>query len=111
MHQNSFVQSFLIHFDAFFSSSTLSFDFDTKILFLILCCDPQLVHFHRFVRTTVVSHDEIKGLKFEEEIEKAKMARRSQFQKLEEDIRYQIDFYDPNLINLEFIYFSSWISR
>lgn len=86
------------------------FDFDTKILFLILCCDPQLVHFHTFIRTNIISIDEIKGLKYEEEIETAKMARNSQFKKLEEDIRYQIDFYDPNLINLEFSFFKKFYS-
>ena len=88
----------------------MKLNFDAKIIFLILCCDPCLVHFYTFISTPIISLDEIKELEFDDEIQAAKMSRIRQLRKLEEDIKYQIDFYDPNLIHCEFAFFKKFCS-
>lgn len=83
-------------------------DFDTKIAFLILCCDPYLIHFNTYMKSLIVSEDEIMELETTEEKNDAKKARLEQLKKLKNDIKYQIDFYDGNLIKLEFAFFEKF---
>lgn len=90
--------------------SCRNFSFDTKTLFLILCCDPNLVHFYRFISTSIISLNEIEELTFGDEKDQAKMVRKKQLNQLEEDIKSQIGFYDSNLINFEFDFFKKFYS-
>lgn len=85
-------------------------DFDIKMAFLILCCDPYLIHFFEFIEKPIISESEIKKIESIDDVNEAKFVRRQQTKQLEDEIKSQAGFYDPNLINLEFSFFRKFYS-
>ena len=88
----------------------LGYDFDTKIAFLILCCDPFLIHFNTYMKKPIISEDEISEIETIEEKNDARKAKIKQLKDFENEVKYRIDFYDYNLVNLEFAFFKKFYS-
>lgn len=86
------------------------FSFDEKMVYLILCCDPYLVHFYNFISTSIISNSDINELECIDEINMANEARQQQLYQLKNNIIQQIGFYDSNLINIEFSFFKRFYS-
>lgn len=88
----------------------LGYDFDTKIAFLILCCDPFLIHFNTYMKKPIISEDEISEIETIEEKNDARKAKIKQLKDFANEVKYRIDFYDYNLVNLEFAFFKKFYS-
>lgn len=88
----------------------LCHDFDTKIVFLILCCDPCLIHFNTYMKSPIISEDEIGEIETIEEKNAARKAKIKQLKNFENEVKYRIGFYDYNLVNLEFAFFKKFYS-
>lgn len=92
------------------SRLSIKYDFDIKMAFLILCCDPDLAHFYTYIKSSIVCESVIKELESTADICDAKNARIKQLKILKEKIKYKTDFYDLNLIDIEFSFFKRFYS-
>lgn len=91
-------------------TSMLKISFDEKIVFLIMCSDYNLIHFNAFIRTPIISKDEIESLECSEDIKLAQIFRKKQLQELRNYVEETIGFFDFNLVSLEFIFFQRFYS-
>lgn len=85
--------------------------FDERILFLIMCEDPNLITFKEFLKTNLTSTQDIKkeqNPKAREELEKK---RAQEILDLQTRVRNQIGFFDSKLLKFEKIYFQKFLSK
>lgn len=88
----------------------MKFNFDVKMAFLILCCDPYFVHFNSFLEMQIISADEIDSLDTLKEQNDAKVIRNRQLKELKKNVIEILGYYDHNLINIEFSFFKAFYS-
>lgn len=85
--------------------------FDERILFLIMCEDPNLITFKEFLKTNIPSVQDVKreqNPKTREELEKKRV---QEILELQTRVRDQIGFFDSKLLKFEKIYFQKFLSK
>lgn len=84
--------------------------FDEKIAFLIMMTDPNLTTYREFLKTDLVSFEEINASEDKKEKAELTMSRARAISDFETRVREQLGFYDAKLLKYEEAFFKRFLS-
>ena len=85
--------------------------FDERIAFLIMMVDPNLVTFKEFLKTDLISLEEIEKVADDKEKCRLINKRKKAISEYESRVREKIGFYDPKLLKYEDLYFKRFFGE
>ena len=85
--------------------------FDERIAYMIKMCDPELITYKEFLKSNIISINEITMAEDTDERKRLIREREQALSNYEDNVRRQIGFYDPKLLSYEEVFFKRYYSE